>query len=106
MHWRKAGLERRTPDRPVPEAKWVWRNGMLALAVYLCLLYLEGRQVAVYLPVLGGVIEVAALFFLWVSILQAWRTARPLLREPMMWIGFAISALPPVIETLRRAPSR
>ena len=106
LHWRRAGLERRTPDHPVAEAKWVWRNGLLAVAIYLILLWLEGNVITVYIPILGGLIEVAALFFLWVSILQAWRTARPLRREPMMWIGFAITVLPPVIETLRKLPGQ
>ncbi len=106
MHWRHARLERSTPDTPVAEAKWVWRNGLLALVTYLVLLYLEGNRITVYIPVLGGLIEVAALFFLWVSILQAWRTKRPLRREPMMWIGFGISVVPPVIETLRHLPAQ
>ena len=53
-----------------------------------------------YLPLIGGLIEVVALLLLWVSILQAWRTARPLHREPALWLGFALALVPPIAEFL------
>jgi serine/threonine-protein kinase len=52
------------------------------------------------MPLVGGLIEIAALLLLWVSILEAWRTARPMWREPALWIGFALALVPPVSEFL------
>jgi hypothetical protein len=54
----------------------------------------------VYAPIVGGGVLVAALYWLWVSILQAWRTSRPLRREPWMWVGFGLGLIPPAVELL------
>jgi len=101
-HWRRAGLERHAPDTPVREARWVLACGLLSCATYAAGkgLSWDSRPVATYLPVIGGVIEIAALFILWVSILHAWRVGRPLWREPIMWLGFGLAILPPVSEFL------
>jgi serine/threonine-protein kinase len=97
-HWRREGLERPEPDRPVAESGLVFKIGLLACLVYALRLALEVRGVgwaANYIPILGAFIEVVALFFLWVSILKAWRVSRPLRREPRMWLGFTLALLPP-----------
>jgi hypothetical protein len=54
--------------------------------------------VSFYTPFAGGVIEVAALFFFWVSLLEAWRRGRSLRREPLLWLGCALALFPPVVE--------
>jgi serine/threonine-protein kinase len=103
-HWRQAGLERREPDRPVREATWVWVTAVVAIVVYGLrrLLQWQGHEAAArYIPVLGAAILIAALFFFWCSVLEAWRTSRPLRREPLMWLGCVLCVLPPVIEFLR-----
>ena len=103
-HWRRAGRERREPDRPVREATWVWVTAVVAIAVYGVrrLLQWQGQEwAALYIPVLGAAILIAALFFFWCSVLEAWRTSRPLRREPLMWLGRVLCVLPPVIEFLR-----
>jgi serine/threonine-protein kinase len=33
-----------------------------------------------------------------VTILEAWRCGRPLYREPLLWLGFALAVVPPVSE--------
>jgi serine/threonine-protein kinase len=100
-HWRRSGLEVHEPDRPVGAALWVWRLGILAVVVFALRKLLEALgQVwaATYSPIVGGAIEVGALYFLWVSLLEAWRRKRPLRLEARLWIGFALALVPPVVE--------
>jgi len=101
-HWRRAGIEEHAPDRPIPETRWVLRTGLLSCALYVFgrLIGPESQPAAAYLPLVGGVVEVAALFLLWICILEAWRRGRPLYREPRLWIGFALAVLAPVSEFL------
>jgi hypothetical protein len=53
-----------------------------------------------YIPVLGGVFELAMLYFFWAAALEAQRVARPLRREPLLWIGLALSLIPHVSQFL------
>jgi serine/threonine-protein kinase len=102
-HWRRAGLEVVRPGRAVPQSRLVLLGGAIALIVYGARKYLEALGYAwatIYIPILGGAIEIAILFFFWVSILEAWRTARPLRREPMLWLGFGLALLPPAVELI------
>jgi len=101
FHWRRAGVERHDPDRPVDEVKWVVMWGVLAVALYSSRLILEsqGHDWVRAVSFIGGVfIEIMALFALWVSILQAWRVAKPLRQLPWMWIGFGLALVPPAIQ--------
>ena len=101
-HWRRSGLERASPQRPLPESMRVFAIGVLALAVYSVRILLQRRGYgwAGYIVLLGGVIEVAALFYFWMSVLEGWRTSRPLHREPLLWLGCALALYPPVLELL------
>jgi hypothetical protein len=101
-HWRRSGLERASPQRPLPESVKVFAIGVFALAVYSIRILLQrhGYGWARYIPVLGGVIEVAALFYFWMSVLEGWRTSRPLRREPLLWLGCVLALYPPVLELL------
>jgi hypothetical protein len=54
-----------------------------------------------YVPILGGVTETLTLFFVWVAILEAWRSRRPLRKEGSLWVGLGLALLPPVIEFAR-----
>jgi serine/threonine-protein kinase len=100
LHWRRHGIEEHAPDRPIPEARWVLVLGLLSCALYAYgkLVAWEARPVSTYLPLIGGVIEIAALLLLWVGILEAWRCRRPLYREPALWLGFALAVVPPISE--------
>jgi serine/threonine-protein kinase len=103
-HWKGAGLDRPHPERPVPESAWVLAVGVTSLVVYAVRLLLEASGfswVSPYVPILGGIIEIGALFFAWIALLEAWRTARPLRREGRLWIGLAFALVPPVSDLLR-----
>jgi predicted Ser/Thr protein kinase len=102
-HWRKSGLERPAPERPLRESAWVFGTGVVALGVYGVRLLLQEHGIpwARFIPVLGGLIEVAALFFFWMAVLEGWRISRPLYREPLLWLGCALSLYPPINELLR-----
>ncbi len=103
-HWRRSGLEERAPDRPVREAGPVFWTGALAMVLYLFRRLLEAGGTpwpSRYIPVLGGAILVAVLYFFWCAVLEAWRTSRPLRREPLLWLGAALAVIPPVVELFR-----
>ena len=78
--------------------------GALSLAAYLAraLLHRTGVDGAAfaYVPVLGGLLETATLFYAWTAVLQAWRTARPLYREWRLWAGALLALVPPVRDLL------
>ncbi len=97
-HWRQAGLERPQPETRIVESRFVLTIGLIACVVYGVRLLLEwrGLRAAEYIPIAGAAIEIAALYYLWITILKCWRVSRPLRREPLLWIGFAIALLPPV----------
>jgi hypothetical protein len=51
-----------------------------------------------YIPIVGGVIEIAVVFLFWMAILQAWRASRPLRREWRLWVGALLALVPPVAD--------
>jgi serine/threonine-protein kinase len=69
--------------------------------VRLLLQRTSARAVAMYIPVLGGVLELGMLYLFWMVVLDALRTQRPLRREPWLWLGVALSLLPPVVSVVR-----
>jgi serine/threonine-protein kinase len=100
-HWRDAQLERPRPDRPLPESRVVFRVGIVSVSVYALRLVFEGRGFEwafAYIPILGGVIEIAIVFLFWMAILQAWRASRPLRREWPLWAGAVLALVPPVAD--------
>jgi serine/threonine-protein kinase len=103
-HWRDARLETPRPDRPIAEARVVLGLGTLSVATYAAraLLHRGGIDAAVfaYVPILGGLLETATLFFAWMTVLQAWRTSRPLVREWRLSAGVLLALVPPVRDLL------
>ena len=100
-HWRTSGLEENRPDRPLRESGAVLVVGLVACGVFLARKLLERAGAAwatAYIPVLGGFIELAALYVLSLALLQAARTGRPLRREPRLWIGGGLALLPPAVN--------
>ena len=102
-HWREAGL-----DRPQP-AERVWTSwavlgwGVVALALYLLRQWMGAPALGgltAYVPILGGLIELAMLFVAWVTLLEARRRGRSLLREAPLWAGLALGLLPPARDLL------
>jgi hypothetical protein len=59
------------------------------------------RGFVIYIPILGGILELCMVYLVWVAVLEALRTARPLRREPWLWLAALISLLPPLISSLR-----
>jgi serine/threonine-protein kinase len=99
--WRDARLEAPRPHAPVPESRTVLALGITSLGVYVLRVLLEGRGFAplfAYVPILGGLIEIATLFFFWIAVLQAWRASRPLRREWRLWAGLGLALVPPVSD--------
>jgi eukaryotic-like serine/threonine-protein kinase len=100
-HWRREQLEVALPDRAVPSSWKVLAWGVVAVSVYGLRKVLEAegfKWVPRYVPIVGGGIEIAALLFFWITVLEAWRTSRPLRREPFLWLGFLLALIPPVHE--------
>lgn len=100
-HWRQAGLDRPRPDGPARESRNVLVCGIASVAMYGLHHWLISRGpewTFAYVPILGGLIELAALFFFWVAILEAWRTSRPLRRDAALWAGVCLALVPPVID--------
>jgi len=104
-HWRDAGLATFAPDRPVRESAQVLGCGVFAVLVYATrrlVVEASGRSwLSRYWPILGGLIEITALFLVWVATLQAWRNGRPLRREPRVWLGLGLALCPPIVDLLR-----
>jgi serine/threonine-protein kinase len=103
-HWRQTGLERREPSRPVRESRAVLLCGGVAVATYaLRRLFGDGAAAwaIVYVPILGGLLETAVVFFAWTAVLQAQRRGRPLRREHALWAGLALALVPPVTDLAR-----
>jgi len=102
--WRRAGLDSPTPEQPVAAVRPVFKMALILNALFVVHLVLERtalRPLVIYIPVLGGMLELAMVYLVWVAILEALRTSRLLLREPWLWLGALISLFPPVISFAR-----
>ena len=107
-HWRLTGLDRPAPERPLPGARRLLSIGVVLFAVFLLregLARAGAANVVMYIPVLGGVLELVMLYRFWDVALEAQRTARSLAREPLVWVGLVLSLFPPTyhIALLARA---
>lgn len=102
-HWRVARLETPEPERPLelrPLARLaVFMN--LLFVVHLLLEQSAFKDAFVYMPVLGGVLELCMVYLAWSAVLEATRRSRSLLREPFLWLWAAISLLPPAVTYVR-----
>jgi serine/threonine-protein kinase len=106
-HWRRTGLEIATPERPLQGTRFVVRMAVLLNALFGLHLLLEltaARVFVIYIPILGGILELGMVYLVWAAVLEAIRTSRPLRREPWLWFGALSSLIPPVISTLRFWP--
>jgi serine/threonine protein kinase len=102
-HWRQTGLDEPQPDRRVSESSVVLVCGVAAVSLYAArrLVAAPGAFWTAYVPIVGGLMELATLFISWMAILQAWRMSRPLHREPRLWIGLGLALVPPVLDLAR-----
>jgi hypothetical protein len=102
-HWRQAGLD-------VPAASGAAAPGarlVLWLGLAACVLFLMRRVIfgpgalAVYVPLVGGLLELGIVHLAWVTLLEASRMRRPLRALPALWAGIALALVPPVYDLLR-----
>ncbi len=104
-HWRRTGFDEVRPDAPMVHSKTVLRWGAFSVAVYGVHVLLQGvgasPGVAVFAPIVGGIIELVVLYVFWVAVLHALRVGRPLRREPGIWVGLGLAVLPPTIDFIR-----
>ena len=102
-HWRLAGLDHPAPDRPLAGARRVLSIGVVLFALLLlreALVHAGAGAVVIYVPVLGGVLELVMLYRFWDAVLEARRTTRSLAREPLLWVGLALALVPPTYHLL------
>jgi tRNA A-37 threonylcarbamoyl transferase component Bud32 len=107
-HWRHEGLDVPRPDEPLTQSRWVLGLGGAALGIYLLrnltLGYLAQR--GGYVPVVGGLWLLSVWYVAAYAILEAQRVGRPLLREPKIWAGLLLGAVPPIVDGLRQISER
>jgi serine/threonine-protein kinase len=95
-HWRQAGLDRTRSQVPLRESRAVFGCGAIALGVWLLRSWLlTPGWASEYVPIMGGLIEITALFLFWTAVLQAARTSRALRREGWLWAGAVLALIPP-----------
>ena len=102
-HWRHEGLERVQPDQPVAASALVLGLGAFNVVGYGARLALQALGFApavAFIPILGGISEAVTVYLAWMTCLELWRRHRPLHREWRLWLGLALSAVPPVSELL------
>jgi len=107
-HWRLAGLDRPTPERPIAGARRVLKIGVVLFALFLVrqlFLHAGAGFIVNYSPVLGGVLELVMLVFFWDAALEAQRTTRSLAHEPLLWLGLVLSLGPPTYQMTMLARS-
>jgi serine/threonine-protein kinase len=107
-HWRLSGLDRPAPERALPGARRVLWIGLVLFGLFVlreALSRAGATTVVMYMPVLGGVLELVMLYRFWDVALEAQRTTRPLAHEPWLWVGLVLALIPPTyhITLLARA---
>lgn len=102
LHWRRAHLDAPDPQRALHLGALVrlalFMNGLFAL--HLVLTQTALRSAVVYVPILGGVLELAMVYLVWVAVLEAQRTSRPLRREPWLWVSAVSCLIPPGVTAV------
>ena len=104
IHWRRAGLAVAAPERPVAEAWVVLGLGVFAVALYGTRRGFEAFGyigIFRYMPIFGGLVEVAVVWFTWSVLLELRRRGRALLAERALWVGLALALVPPTTDLVR-----
>ncbi|HEX8438873.1 serine/threonine-protein kinase [Archangium sp.] len=100
-HWRHEGLDAPAPEVPLREARAFLGVAAACSGLFALRGVMEGLvgiSMPPFMPLLGGLLELSALYLLCVSTLEAWRRQRPLSREPALWVGVFLMLTPPVLE--------
>jgi serine/threonine-protein kinase len=108
-HWRHAGVDLPAPDRPLPATRPLLGLAAVIVAVFFVRLALDrsgASQASSYVPVLGGVLELAVVYLFWMGVLEGRRTGRGLRREPLFWLALGLSLFPPLVSFARMLAGR
>jgi serine/threonine-protein kinase len=103
-HWRLSGLARAEEGGRLDGRLRVFACGLVVNAMFLFRLLLESHGqgwARTYLPIAGGLVEIGVVYLAWRTVLDAWRTGRPLRREPLLFVGLALAVLPPFLQLWR-----
>jgi serine/threonine-protein kinase len=104
QHWRRAGLQLQQPERPLTAVRPLVRLAAflnLLFAVHLVVEATSFRSLMIYVPILGGVLELAMVYLVWTAVLEAELSGRRLRRERALWLATAASLIPPIISAYR-----
>ncbi len=104
QHWRRSGLQVSAPEQPLCSVRPLARLAVvlnLLFGVHLLLEATSYRPLVSYIPILGGVLELAMVYLVWTAVLEAELRSRPLRREPLLWLATAASLVPPLISSYR-----
>ncbi len=96
-HWRARGVLGQNGG-PVRQARTLLAAGAIAATIALLRRAVPLPALAPYLPLFGGLIEVACLWLFWDGVLEARRVGRRLSREPLLFLGMFLAVLPPAVE--------
>jgi serine/threonine-protein kinase len=99
--WRDVGAGIPARDQAIRASRRVLIIGVAAnlVAALRRILAAHGYiALALYTPLLGGIMEAVALFFFWSAVLEARRRGRPLAREFTLLTGATLCLVPPVLE--------
>ncbi|MDP1916139.1 MAG: serine/threonine-protein kinase [Myxococcales bacterium] len=107
QHWRRVGLTTARPSGSLPFARATFFAGALALSLYLArLAFAPHGSLSPYIPLAGGTVVLAVMYFGSLARLEAWRLGRSILREPEWVLGVIAGAVPPVVDGLRQMVER
>jgi serine/threonine-protein kinase len=103
-HWRHAGLDVPSPERPIAAVRVVLKVALAIDALFVLRIAVDragAHGVATYVPVAGGVLELLMVYAAWIAALESRRTSRPLRREPWLWAAIGLALVPPAVSMLR-----
>jgi hypothetical protein len=102
-HWRRSGLIAAAPDQPLFGSRVMIALGVLACGMYAFRKTIEAfgaRTLPMYMPIAGGLVEIAVVYTFWETVMEARRRQRPLPLEPKLWLGLALALMPPVVDLM------
>ena len=106
-HWAQNSLDRKAPDSPLHESKVLFGIGVVCMFVMAIRDFVPETSafsiIGRYSTFYGGLLEVLAMYVFCHGVLEAIRRARSLRREPLFWIGTALTLLPPTFALLSYA---
>ena len=110
-HWRLERLDGPNPSGPLIESRYVLRLGVITLASYGLRVWAvdrgyvmgsaQGTSALSFLPFFGGLLLLIGVYFTLLTMLEATRRQRSLLREPKLWLGQGLALIPPIAEFIR-----